>query len=84
MTAQIIGSIAFAICGLPQAIKSIKDGHSDGISWGFLVLWIIGEVSTLVNVIILDPMFILDFTYSGSILFITIIIWYKLFRRRKK
>jgi uncharacterized protein with PQ loop repeat len=39
-----LGSIAFALSGLPQAIKSIHDGHSKGISHGMLWLWLFGEV----------------------------------------
>lgn len=33
-----IGSILFALCGLPQAIHSMRHGHSDGLTWGFLVV----------------------------------------------
>lgn len=43
----IIGSIAFAICGMPQAINCAKEGHSRGLSWSFLILWFIGEVFTI-------------------------------------
>ena len=39
-----IGSLFFAACGLPQAIKSYRDGHSDGLAWLFLVGWFLGEV----------------------------------------
>ena len=42
-----VGSILFALCGLPQAIQSVMDGHSNGIAWGFLLMWLGGEVLTL-------------------------------------
>ena len=31
-----IGSICFALCAIPQAWKSFKDGHSRGITWGLM------------------------------------------------
>jgi uncharacterized protein with PQ loop repeat len=43
----IIGAICFAISGLPQAIKSLKEGHSKGIATATVWLWLIGEAATL-------------------------------------
>jgi len=40
----IAGSIAFALSGVPQSIKSIREGHSKGISHGMIWLWLVGEV----------------------------------------
>ena len=34
-----IGSLCLAICALPQAWQSFKEKNSNGISWGFLMLW---------------------------------------------
>ena len=44
---EVVGWVAgllFAFCGLPQAIKSYKDGNSDGISYLFIYMWLVGEV----------------------------------------
>jgi uncharacterized protein with PQ loop repeat len=46
-----IGSIMLSICGLPQAVQSFKDKHSNGISWGFILLWWFGEIFAVIYVI---------------------------------
>jgi len=75
-----IGSLAFAICGLPQAILSYKQGHSAGISWGFISLWAIGEVLTLIYVFDKGhPPLI--FNYVGNLIFVGIILRYKIWPR---
>lgn len=76
-----IGSIAFALCGLPQAILSYKQGHSNGISWGFIGLWFLGEICTLIYVIPKNH-WPLIFNYVGNIIFAGIIIYYKIFPRK--
>lgn len=77
-----IGSISLAICGLPQCIMSIKQGHSNGISLGFLLLWTIGEILTLVYILPkLDIPLLLN--YSANIIFLTVIWKYRLFPRIK-
>ena len=72
-----IGSIAFAICGAPQAYRSYKDKHSDGVSWGLLNLWMVGELCTLAYVIPKGH-WPLIFNYLGNIVFVSIILYYKI------
>ena len=43
-----IGSIAYALSGIPQAILSIKNGHSRGVSRGFAMLSVIGSSLSLI------------------------------------
>ncbi len=76
-----IGSFCFAICAIPQAYMSYKDGHSRGISWGLLILWFIGEVCTLIY-IAPKKHIPLIFNYLSNLLFILIILKYKVFERR--
>ncbi len=45
-----IGSFLFSICGVPQAVKAINDGHCEGLSWGFLLTWLGGEILTIIYV----------------------------------
>ena len=45
-----IGSILFAICGAPQAWQCMRDGHSRGLNWFFLLAWLGGEVLTIIYV----------------------------------
>ena len=71
------GSILLAFCGLPQAIESIKTKSSAGITWGFLIMWFSGELLTLIYILPkLDLPLILN--YSANIIFLLIIIYYKL------
>ena len=76
-----IGSILFAVCGLPQAIESIKDGNSDGLTWSFLILWFLGEIFTLPYIIHNGSLPLL-FNYSLNFCFVLIILFYKIKPRR--
>jgi uncharacterized protein with PQ loop repeat len=71
-----IGSILLAFCGLPQAIESYKTKNSDGLTWGFLIMWGVGELFTIAYII---PKWHwpLIFNYTANIIFISIITYYK-------
>ena len=71
-----LGSICLAICGIPQAIMSFQDKHSDGISWSFLILWTVGELFTLLYVFekVDIPMLL---NYGTNILILGVILYYK-------
>lgn len=79
-----IGSLCLAACAVPQAILSRKQGHSNGISKGLLWLWSLGEVFTLIF-LLSQPYdqwnWPLVVNYSANILFIGIVVWYKVFPR---
>ena len=44
-----IGAILLSICGLPQLIKVVQDGHAEGVAWGFVLSWCIGEICLLIG-----------------------------------
>jgi uncharacterized protein with PQ loop repeat len=46
-----IGSIAFAICGLPQAWNCFKHKTAKGISPAFVGLWLTGEVCYIASIL---------------------------------
>jgi len=71
-----IGGVLLAFCGLPQAIESYKTKNSDGLTWGFLIMWGVGELFTIVYII---PKWHwpLIFNYTANIIFISIIVYYK-------
>lgn len=75
-----IGSILFALCGVPQAFKSIKDGNSDGLSWLFLLMWFFGELLSMVYAIHLK-LWPLLFNYSFNFFCLLIVIYYRIWRR---
>jgi uncharacterized protein with PQ loop repeat len=76
-----IGSILLAFCGLPQAIESYKTKNSDGLTWGFLGMWGMGEIFTIIYIL---PKWHwpLIFNYTANIIFISIIIYYKIKPKR--
>ena len=72
-----IGSILLAICGLPLAWRSYKDGHSHGVDFLFLIVWGLGEIFTLSYVLYKwDLPLILN--YSLNLIFIGIVFYYKI------
>jgi uncharacterized protein with PQ loop repeat len=76
-----IGSILLAFCGLPQAIESYKTKNSDGLTWGFLGMWGMGEIFTIIYIL---PKWHwpLIFNYTANIIFISIILYYKIKPRK--
>jgi hypothetical protein len=60
---------------------SIRQGHSEGISKGFLLLWSLGEVFTLIYILPKADIPLL-LNYSANIIFLIIIWKYKLFPRK--
>jgi tetrahydromethanopterin S-methyltransferase subunit C len=84
-----IGAVAFALCGAPQAWKCYKQGHGDGLSFGFMGLWALGTLATICYAALLPgatlaskmPLF---FNYAGNVAMISVIFRYMLFPRRKK
>ena len=71
------GGVSLAACGLPQAIKSYRQGHSHGLSLWFLLMWLMGEVMVLAYVL---PKWHwpLIFNYAANIVIVAIILLYKL------
>ena len=73
-----LGSIFFAICGAPEAWRSYKNKRCD-VGWGFLALWLLGEVLTLAYVVWKGGTELLPliFNYTGNIAFILVMVYYK-------
>jgi len=42
-----LGGLLLAYCGVPLLLQTISDGHANGISLSFLIIWLIGEVLML-------------------------------------
>jgi len=76
-----IGGLLLALCGLPQAVKTFLDGHSDGVSWWFLIMWFVGEVLVLIY-IIPSGQLPLIVNYAVNIIFAAIILKYKIKPKR--
>ena len=76
-----IYSLAFALSALPQAIKCHKQGHSEGVSEGMMMLWIIGEIAGLIYGFGLGELPII-FNCALNTIFVGIIIYYRLWPRK--
>lgn len=72
-----IGALLLAFCGLPQAVESWRTKSSEGVTWGLLVMWGLGEILTLIYVMPKMDMPLL-FNYSANILFLSVITYYKI------
>lgn len=73
-----IGSICFALCGVPQAWQCFRAKNADGLSSLFLALWLVGEICYIVSVWArfgwVDWMM---FNYVANIFCIIVILYYK-------
>jgi len=79
-----IGGFLLAICGVPQAYKSYSEKNSDGVSLGFILFWLVGEIFTMVYTIgkTSFDMIPLILNYVFNILLISIILYYKIKPKR--
>jgi uncharacterized protein with PQ loop repeat len=71
------GAVLLAVCGVPQAVHSFKHKHSFGLTWTFLLMWLIGEVLTLLYVLPTGRLPLL-FNYAANIAAVGVIVYYKL------
>lgn len=81
----LIGATAFALSGVPQAIRSFREGHSDGMSHGTIILWLSGEGAMLVYALgKYTSDYILICNYLANFLVVGVIAWYKYLPRRRR
>lgn len=78
-----IGAILFALCGLPQAIHCYREGHSRGLSWGFLSMWLGGELFTIAYVLPKGDIPLL-FNYFVNLVFLGVMVKFKIWERKSK
>lgn len=70
-------SLLLALCGAPQAYQSYVQGHSNGVSLIFIVMWLFGEIGCLIYVYYqhrsAKPLLL---NYGLNIFFISVILYY--------
>lgn len=80
-----IGSILMALYGIPQAWLSFKNKNSHGISWGFLLMWAVGEVFVILYLSNKAEIDIpLLFNYSLNFLVVLTILYFKIFPKSEQ
>lgn len=78
-----LGAFFFSVCALPQAFKTFKDGHADGVSFLFLFLWFLGEFfMVLYTLLVLQADAPLLVNYALNMMCLFVILKYKVSPRR--
>lgn len=83
---HIIGYLAMfclITASIPQAIKSIKEGHSKGMAGGYIILLLFGFTLMSVYLLLTKPIIPVLINYASNILMMLIIGYYKLFPKNK-
>jgi len=78
----VVATILFCLATLAQTIKSYREGHSDGVSHGFI--WMLSMGFTLMSIYVVNTTgwdWILLSSYWIQLLLFGIIIKYKYWRR---
>lgn len=73
-----LGALLLATCALPQTYKCCVDRNADGLSWGFIGMWLGGELLTLTYVAAATPSIILIVNYTVNIACLAVIVSIKL------
>lgn len=76
-----IGSALLLICSVPQAYKSVKNGHSQGLSRLMLWLWMLGMAFCLVF-FVYAQIWATILNYSFNLMVAGTITWYSYFPRK--
>jgi uncharacterized protein with PQ loop repeat len=82
---SLIGYIAMACLitsGIPQALRSIKQGNSNGIAGGFIILTLSGFVLMSLYLLLTKPIIPVLLNYSCNIIVMSVIGYYKLWPRK--
>lgn len=77
-----LASICLMLSGLPQVRKTIRQGHSHGISTSFLILLLVGFSSMIVYVVSKKSGIPLVINYVINLISYLIITYYKFFPRK--
>lgn len=75
------GSTLLSFCAFPQVVRCCLQGHAHGISWTFLLMWLIGEIFLLIYMLPKGDIPLIA-NYLLNIVFLAIIIRYKVKPRR--
>jgi uncharacterized protein with PQ loop repeat len=78
-----VGSFCFAVSALPQTIKTVRTKSAEDLSWGFLGLWLVGELCMLAYAAIELDSTPLVVNYICNLACLLPIIYYKYLERRR-
>lgn len=78
-----LGTFILVTRGLPQALKSWRDGHSRGLSAQMLWLWLLGSILVLPHLLLLYNVALI-LVYCANIVFILVMLKYFYFPRESQ
>lgn len=79
-----LGAFLFAICAVPQVIKTWKSKKADDLSWLFLFFWLAGEILMCVYIVIDDiTLGITHYPLYMNYAFNIVMVIYLLYAKRK-
>lgn len=84
---SIIGYIAMfclMTASIPQAVKSVREGHSKGMAGGYIIFLLSGFGLMTTYLLLTKPIIPVIVNYLSNILMMLVIGYYKLFPRRIK
>ena len=71
-----IGSLMLAACAAPEVLSSYRTKKCS-LTWGFLILWLVGEVLTGIPVFLHIQEPYLMFNYAANIVMISYLVYIK-------
>lgn len=78
-----VSGICVALCGFPETVRTYRRKQCH-LGWGMLLLWFFGEIGlTIYELYSIDPSPPLLLNYILNIIFISIMIYYKVPRGEK-
>lgn len=77
-----LGSLFLALAGIPQLVKTIREGHARGMDWWYLVLLWSGFLAMFAFTIRSHAAIQLTLSYALQLLVFTTIVFYKAFPRK--
>ncbi len=74
-----LGNIIFAVSGIPQAFRCIKQGHAKGVSRGMILLSLLGEILAITYALLKPLPNALLLNYFVNLFSLMIILYYRFF-----
>lgn len=75
-TIGYLGGILLTICGIPEVVRTIKDGRCH-LGWNMLVLWFLGEVFMIGYAIhLMNAPLIMNYVFNFFV--VAIMLYYKI------
>ena len=79
----LIGLSCLSLSGVPQLLKAVKEGHANGVAFGTIWLWLVGEFAYIIYALCVqaDWLILLNYVFNFSI--VAVLAYYKHFPKRR-